>query len=306
MPELPEVEHAARTLRRLALGRRVVRLLADPRARRLFRPDGAAAVAAAVEGARLARVDRRGKQLLLAFDGAAGAVGVNAHLGMTGKWLGGPRWAAPAAASRRAASSARPGAPAGPTAAAGPPGAPLPPHVRAALLLDDGTAVHYRDPRMFGRLRLVPGARFEALAEVAALGPDPLHDGVDPRALAAALAATRRPVKVALLDQGLLAGVGNIHAAEACWRARLDPRRRADRLSTAEVAALARGLRATFRLALSKLDGPEVEYLEEGGENPFHVYGREGARCRHRGCGGEIRRTVQAQRSTFWCPRCQR
>ncbi len=281
MPELPEVEHAARTLRRLALGRGVARVRLDARARRLFRPDGPAAVAAALTGARLAAVDRRGKQLLLTLERREGPVGVNSHLGMTGQWVAGPAWSKGAAA-------------------------PLPPHVRAALDLDDGTSVHYDDPRMFGRLRLVPGARFEALAEVAALGPDPIHDGIDPAALAAGLAATRRPVKVALLDQGLLAGVGNIHAAEACWRARLDPRRRADRLSAAEVAALARGLRATFRFALSKLDGPDLVYIEAGGENPFHVYGREGARCRHPGCGGEIARLVQAQRSTFFCPRCQR
>jgi formamidopyrimidine-DNA glycosylase len=201
--------------------------------------------------------------------------------------LAGPRWAAASRPDRLAAAP------------------PLPPHVRAALLLDDGTSLHYDDPRMFGRLRLVPGARFEALPEVAALGPDPIHDGIDAAALAAGLRATRRPVKVALLDQGLLAGVGNIHAAEACWRARLDPRRRADRLSPAEVAALARGLGATFRFALAKLDGPEIEYIEEGGENPFHVYDREGGRCRHRGCGGTIRRIVQAQRSTYFCPRCQ-
>jgi formamidopyrimidine-DNA glycosylase len=152
----------------------------------------------------------------------------------------------------------------------------------------------------------VPRADFSTVAEVAALGPDPLRDGIDAGALARGLAATRRPVKVALLDQGLLAGVGNIHAAEACWRARLDPRRRADRLARPEVAALARGLRATFRFALAKLDGPDIEYIEEGGDNPFHVYGREGARCRHPGCGGAIRRIVQAQRSTYFCPRCQR
>lgn len=284
MPELPEVEHAARTLRRLALGRRVARVVLDGRARRLFRPDGPAAVVAALTGARLAAVDRRGKHLLLTLEAPGGAVGVASHLGMTGKWQAGPRWA-PAA----------------------PPGrAPLPPHVRAALLLDDGSALHYEDPRMFGRLRLAPGARFEALPEVAALGPDPVHDGIDAAALAAGLATTRRPVKVALLDQALLAGVGNIHAAEACWRARLDPRRRADRLSAAEVAALARGLRATFRFALAKLTGPDIEYLEEGGDNPFHVYGREGARCRHPGCPGAVRRIVQGQRSTFYCPRCQR
>ncbi len=288
VPELPEVEHAARTLRRLTIGRMVVRLAVDPRAGRLFRPDGAARLAAGIEGALLVEVGRRGKQLLLAFDGPAGRVGVNAHLGMTGRWEAGTRWAdAPSRARRPAAAPA------------------LPLHVRAALLLDDGTAVHYRDPRMFGRLRLVPGARFETLPELAALGPDPVHDGIDPAVLGAGLSRTRRPVKVALLDQALLAGVGNIHAAEACWRARLDPRRRADRLTAPEVAALARGLRATFRFALAKLEGPDIEYIEEGGENPFHVYGREGARCRHPGCGGVIRRVVQAQRSTFFCQRCQ-
>ncbi len=275
MPELPEVEHAARTLRRLALGRRVERTRTDPRARRLFRPATPAAVTRALTGARLEAVARHGKQLLLTLATPRGVLGLVSHLGMTGKWTGGP--------------------------AAPPTG-----HARLSLWLDDGTALHYDDPRMFGRVRLVPGARFEALAEVAALGPDPLRHGIDAGALAAGLARTRRPVKVALLDQALLAGVGNIHAAEACWRARLDPRRRADRLSAAEVAALARGLRATLRYALSKLDGPDIEYLEEGGDNPFHVYGREGARCRHPGCGGAVRRIVQAQRSTYYCPGCQR
>jgi len=275
MPELPEVEFAARTLRRLALGRRVARAVADPRARRLFRPASAAAVTGALTGARLEAVGRHGKQLLLTLSAPGGPLGLLSHLGMTGKWTGGP--------------AALPG-----------------PHARLSLTLDDGTALHYDDPRMFGRLRLVPGADFAAVADLAALGPDPLLHGIDAAALRAGLARTRRPVKVALLDQALLAGVGNIHAAEACWRARLDPRRRADRLSPAEVAALARALRATFRFALARLDGPDILYLEEGGENPFHVYGRDGARCRHPGCGGVVRRLVQAQRATFLCPRCQR
>ena len=113
-------------------------------------------------------------------------------------------------------------------------------------------------------------------------------------------------MKVALLDQALLAGVGNIHASEACWRARLDPRRRGDSLAPAEVARLARAIRASLRFGLAGLDAPEIEYLEEGGENPFHVYGREGARCRHPGCGGTVERLVQAQRSTYFCQRCQR
>jgi formamidopyrimidine-DNA glycosylase len=275
MPELPEVEFAARTLRRLALGRRIEHAAADGRARRLFRPATPVAVTRALAGATFDAVARHGKQLLLTLSTPRGPMGLLSHLGMTGKWTGGPA--------------------AVPTS-----------HARLSLSLDDGTALHYDDPRMFGRLRLVPGADFSKVEEVVALGPDPLHDGIDAAALGAGLGATRRPVKVALLDQALLAGVGNIHAAEACWRARLDPRRRADRLGAGEVAALARGLRATFRYALSKLDGPEIEYLEEGGDNPFHVYGREGARCRHAGCGGMVRRLVQAQRSTFFCPRCQR
>jgi formamidopyrimidine-DNA glycosylase len=336
MPELPEVEFAARTLRRLALGRRVVRLLVDGRARRLFRPGRPWALARALAGARLAAVDRRGKQLLLTFDGAAGTFGVVSHLGMTGKWEAGPRWRPEAGAAaarpsgRRTAEAWPPAARSagslpgvlrttaaratGPRTDAAPPAGAgatagrtaLPPHVRAALLLDDGTTVHYDDPRMFGRLRLVPAARFDRVPEVAALGPDPVRDGIAAASLAAALAACRRPVKVALLDQGLLAGIGNIHAAEACWRARLDPRRRSDRLTPREVAALVRGLRATLRFALSKLDGPDIEYIEEGGDNPFHAYGREGSRCRHPGCGGAIRRIVQAQRSTYYCPGCQR
>ena len=285
MPELPEAEHAARTLRRLALGRRIAAVAVDARAARLFRPDGPAAFRRALTGARLVGVARHGKQLLLTLErdvtpagGQAGGpvrLGVNAHLGMTGMWTGGPS--------------------ASPTS-----------HARASLTLDDGTRVHYDDPRMFGRLRLVPGADFGAVPELAALGPDPVHQRLDTAALQAGLAGTRRAVKVALLDQSLLAGVGNIHAAEACWRARLDPRRRADRLTRAEAAALARGLRATFRFALAKLDGPEIVYLGAGGENPFHVYDRAGARCRHPGCPGTVRRIVQAQRSTYFCPRCQR
>jgi formamidopyrimidine-DNA glycosylase len=276
VPELPEVEFAARLLRRHLRGRRIEAVRLDPRGRRLWRPDSGAALGRALTGARVEQVDRHGKQLLLTLSTGRGPLGVNAHLGMTGKWV---------AASGRA---------------------PVPPHARLTLRLDDGWRVHYLDPRMFGRLRLVPGARFAAVAELAALGPDPMASPIDLERLRARLRATRRPVKVALLDQSLLAGVGNIHASEACWRARLDPRRRGDTLSPAEVARLARAVRASLRFGLDGLDVPEIEYLEEGGKNPFHVYERAGARCRHPGCGGTIGRLVQAQRSTYRCPRCQR
>ena len=279
MPELPEVEWGARQLRRWLGGRLLVAVRADPAARRLFRPGHPAGFARALTGARVEQVDRHGKQLLLTLrggGGGAGLLGVNAHLGMTGEWV------------------ALPG------------GEPAPRHARLSLTLDDGRRVHYLDPRMFGRLRLVPEARFDRWPDLAALGPDPMAARIDLPRLAARLGATRRAVKVALLDQSLLAGVGNIHASEACWRARLDPRRRGGSLRPAEVARLARAIRASLRFGLAGLDAPEIEYLEEGGANPFHVYGREGARCRHPGCGGAVERLVQAQRSTYCCRRCQK
>jgi formamidopyrimidine-DNA glycosylase len=275
MPELPEVEIAARNLRRWAEGRRIEAAEAEPSARRLFRPASPRAFAAALAGARVARVDRKGKQLLLTLEAAGGSLGLISHLGMTGKWV------------RRAG------------------GEPGPPHSRARLRLEDGAVLHYRDPRLFGRLRLVPGARFGEVPEVAALGPDPLQDGVDPSRLAARLARIRRPVKVALLDQGLLAGVGNILASESLFRARIDPRRRASSLSRAEAGRLARAVEAAVRETIEREDSPEVAYVEEpGAENPFRVYAREGEPC-PRCRSGRIRRTVQAQRSTYWCPRCQ-
>lgn len=272
MPELPEVEFAARVLRAGLVGRHIEAVRADPRATRIFRPASGRALARALTGRRAEAVARVGKHLLISL--GPGPLGLLSHLGMTGKWL------------RRG------------------PGEPEPSHVRLRLALSDGAALLYRDPRLFGRLRLVPGARFADVPEIAALGPDPVADGVDAGRLAALLAATRRAVKVALLDQRLLAGVGNIHASEACFRARLDPRRRADRLVAAQVRALARGIRATLSVALRSMEGQEITYVEEGGENPFLVYARAGEpcpRCRR----GRIRRIVQAQRSTFWCPRCQ-
>lgn len=272
MPELPEVEHAARCLRAWAEGRRILAVETDPRARRLFRPHARTALARSLAGRTVEEVQRIGKHLLVRL--GPEPLGLLSHLGMTGKWL------------RRA------------------PGEPPPTHSRARLLLDDGAVLHYRDPRLFGRLRLVEGARFDQVKELRALGPDPLAEGIDGKRLAHLLSRTRRPVKVALLDQRILPGVGNIHAAEACFRARLDPRRRASSLSTAEVKALAAGVRASLRAAVAQLEGPEITYVEEGGENPFLVYAREGERC-PRCRRGVLRRIVQAQRSTFFCPRCQ-
>ncbi len=275
MPELPEVEIAGRNLRRWAEGRRVESASTDPRAARIFRPGTGAAFARALRGCRLVRVDRRGKHLLLGLATSSGApLGLWSHLGMTGKWV------------RRSAAD------------------PAPPHSRARLVLDDGHVLHYLDPRLVGRLRLVPGADFASVAELRALGPDPVHDGIDAVRLGARLATTRRAVKVALLDQAVLAGVGNIHASESLFAARIDPRRPGPSLSPVEVRRLARAIAASLRRGIESQDGPEIAYVEEpGAENPFRVYAREGERC-PRCRKGRIVRIVQAQRSTFLCPRC--
>ncbi len=276
MPELPEVEVAARNLRAWALGRRIVEAEIDAAGRRIVRPEEPAAVAKALRGRELVEVRRVGKQILLRLEGRGGPLGVISHLGMTGKWL------------RREGDE------------------PPPSHSRARLALEDGVTLHYRDPRLFGRLRLVPGARFEDVPEVAGLGPDFLESGIDEARLRTALARRRVPVKVVLLDQALLPGVGNIQASEALFRARIDPRRRADALTRAEVKRIAAAILASVRETIAREEGPEPSYVEEpGSENPFQVYGREGEpcpRCRK----GRLLREVQGQRSTFFCPRCQR
>jgi formamidopyrimidine-DNA glycosylase len=248
----------------------------DPRARRIFRPASPAAFTRALVGAKAREVRRIGKHLLITLERGGAPLGLLSHLGMTGKWL----------------------------CVAGEGESP-PSHSRARFRLDDGRVLHYQDPRLFGRLRTVPGARFEEVAELCALGPDPLEQGIDPERLADELSRTRAAVKVKLLDQGLLAGVGNIHAGEACFRARIDPRRAGRTLSRAEVSRLAASILSSFRLTLEAEAGSEITYVEEGGENPFLVYDREGEpcpRCRR----ARLERIVQAQRSTYLCPRCQR
>jgi formamidopyrimidine-DNA glycosylase len=252
----------------------------------VLRPQGPRALQPLV-GARFENVDRIGKNLLVTLargsnGGGGDRIGLWSHLGMTGKWL-----------RRRADAEA-------------------PRFSRVRLALDDGTVLHYTDMRLFGRVRLVPGARFGEQAEIAALGPDPLRDGVDAGRLHAHLSRLRLPVKVALLDQGLVAGVGNIQASEALFRARIDPRRRASSITRAEAGRLAKAIVASIQFTLDRFhdegvdrDAADITYVEEPrGPNPFLVYGRAGERC-SRCKRGTIKRITQGGRSTFYCPACQ-
>lgn len=269
MPELPEVEHAARQLRAWMLGRRVLRASA-PRSR-VMRGQSPRKFAAALTGRRLLSVERKGKYLLLFFDRG---VGVLAHLGMTGKIV------------RRA--------PAEPE-----------PYSRARFELA-GEVVHLRDPRKFGRLSVVSAAELRKAKEIAGLGPDAWEEPPSLQSLSEAFSKTKRPVKLALMDQAVLAGLGNIHVAESLYRAGIDPRRRADQLEPAELGKLAWAIRESLAFALAKLTPVQgdVAYVEERGTvNPFLVYGKAGERCPR--CRATLRSIVQGGRTTCFCPGCQ-
>ena len=269
MPELPEVEHAARSLRRWLTGAVVARAEAD--GSRVFRGGGRRAFVRSLPGRRLDRIERRGKVLLLFFDAD---VGLLSHLGMTGRWV-----------------------------EASVDGAPQ--HSHARLVLEGGRVLHYCDPRMFGRIGVHPGSELLGLPEVRALGPDPVHDGIDVATLHATLARTGRPVKVALMDQAVLAGVGNIYATEALFRARVHPARAASSLSRREVGRVAEGIEAAMGVVLEKMQH-ELAYLSDGAhvENPFLIYDRAGAPCPR--CQRVLEKTTLGGRTSAFCGRCQR
>jgi formamidopyrimidine-DNA glycosylase len=273
MPELPEVEREARRLREALVGRRG--LVVDVRdARVCGGADGARAVEERCAGRQVQGVDREGKHLVLAL---GGGVALALHLRMTGRIEL--------------------------TDAAAPP----PRHARLGLRAEDRVA-WLVDVRRFATARAGTLAEVGRAAGLDALGPDALALGRDAPALGRALAGCRAPLHAALLDQRRVAGLGNIHATEALFRARLHPARPAGSLSAAEVQRLARGLRAALAFGLREALRDDFAYLADGGENRFLVYGRAGARCpRCRRAGRPTALTAArlGGRTVVHCPVCQ-
>jgi formamidopyrimidine-DNA glycosylase len=276
VPELPEVETVRRGLEAKLAGRVVARVR---RRRKDLRAPLPRDLNARLEGRRLERVERRGKYLLFRFDGPTALI---AHLGMSGSFVLGTR---PAPSPGR--------------------------HDHVIFEWVRGPLLTYNDVRRFGLMTL---ARADRLAEhplLRDLGPEPLDDRFDGPALGAALRGRRTAIKTALLDQGVVAGIGNIYACEALFRARISPRRIADSVRGERAARLAAAIRVVLEAAIAAGGSSLRDYVQASGElgyfqHAFAVYGREGEVCPGCDCGGAVRRIVQGGRATFYCPRVQR
>jgi formamidopyrimidine-DNA glycosylase len=274
MPELPEVETVRRRLEPVLVGRRFegVEILDF----RLTRPFDPVVTSAELEGERVEHVDRRGKYLIVRFESGRALL---IHLRMTGSLLHVERGTAPEAD----------------------------PHRRAVVRLDDGSDVIYRDVRRFGTWLLVEPDELEPYLRDR-LGGEPLASTFTAKRLGEALARRRAPVKAAILDQRRLAGVGNIYADEALWRARIHPLRPAGELDADELQALHRGIRAALKAGIARQGATLRDYRTPDGDSgrmqhEFKVYGREGEPCER--CGRPIEKIRAAGRGTWYCAGCQ-
>lgn len=266
MPELPEVEIARENLERWLVGRTIRRASTPDRI--LRGGQSRRRVEQNLLGARTTSVTRRGKFLLLTFGSRRSAV--LAHLGMTGKFV-------------RLAS-----------------GEPAPRFIRVELGLSRGETVVLCDARRLGQFRLLD-AREERRLE--GLGIEPLSRELNSGRLFRMTQRSRMPIKLFLMDQKKLAGIGNIQAAEALFVARIHPARPASSLGRGEASTLARSIRRALRSEIARYRSSRGRYLHEGEENHFLVYDRRGEPCPR--CSRPIARMLQGGRSTYYCPSCQ-
>jgi formamidopyrimidine-DNA glycosylase len=184
-------------------------------------------------------------------------------------------------------------------------------HDHVVLHLENGARITFNDPRRFGAMDLVQTACAEIHPLLARLGPEPLGNAFNAPYLINALKGRNTPVKSALLDQRIVAGLGNIYVCEALFRARISPRRRAGQISASRISSIVPIIRDVLGEAIEAGGSSLRDFRQADGElgyfqHNFDVYGREGAPCRHEGCTAQIARIVQSGRSSFYCPRCQR
>jgi formamidopyrimidine-DNA glycosylase len=271
VPELPEVETVRLMLEPAMRGARFRRVIVNrPDLRRPF-PDR---FAERLRGTTVKNVSRRGKYLTVELSSRETLI---MHLGMSG-WF----HVAPIGDRSRDPD----------------------PHDHVAFVMSSGQTVLFNDPRRFGLMDLAEADSLDAYRSLRVMGPEPLSNEFDAESLARACKGKRVSLKVALLDQRVVAGLGNIYASEALHHARLSPLRKAATIATATgkpkpgAKTLAASIKAVLTNAIRRRESPYRSAR-------FRVYEREGLKCLRRGCGGTIKRMWQARRSTFYCPKCQ-
>lgn len=269
MPELPEVETTVRGLARFLEGERIARVAVNRADLRRPFPPG---LVQALTGARVTTLGRRAKYGLIYTDREQTMV---FHLGMSGRWRIEPEQADK--------------------------------HDHLVLETGSGHVLALNDARRFGSVDLVDTAALEAWPPFVALGPEPLGDDLTPAHLARQFAGRVAPVKPLLLDQRVVAGLGNIYVCEALYRARIRPDKEAGQVSKPAIARLVPAIKAVLSESIEAGGSTIRDYAQPSGELGYfaaswQVYGREGRPC---SCGGTVARFVQGGRSTFWCPTCQ-
>lgn len=293
MPELPEVETVRRGLIPAMEGARIVRVTAHRGDLRFpLQKD----FAARLDGQKVTGLGRRAKYLLADLE--SGDV-LLMHLGMSGSFRvtlgdGGKTPGSfhyPRSENRT--------------------------HDHVVFEMDSGAVISFNDPRRFGYMKIVPRADLEGEPFLKALGPEPLGNAFDAAMLAQACAGKKTSLKAALLDQRVVAGLGNIYVCEALFRAHLSPKRQASTLAmrsgapTDHAVRLVAAIRAVLNAAIEAGGSSLRDHRQTSGElgyfqHSFQVYDREGEPCRTRGCRGTVKRFTQNGRSTFWCPSCQK
>lgn len=270
MPELPEVETTVRGLARVLEGERIARVeVRRADLRRPF-PDG---LGQALTGAQVTGLGRRAKFGMVHTDRGQSLV---FHLGMSGRWRIDPE--------------------------------EIGKHDHLVIETGEGRVLSLNDPRRFGSVDLVETQALEAFAPFAELGPEPLGGAITGAWLRDQFKGRKAAVKLLLLDQRTVAGLGNIYVCEALFRARIDPRRAGGRISLQRLEALAGAIPPVLEEAIAAGGSTLRDFAAPDGElgyfaKAFDVYGREGEPCRR--CEGTVKRIVQGARSTFFCPSCQ-